>query len=179
MEKIVIAVLGAESTGKTQLCHELQAKLQTQTSGNIQLIPEALRAFCEVHQRTPSQNEQQGLMQAQIAQENASLKIDATILLCDCAPITTAIYSELYFGDSTLYPSAALHHARYTMSLVLDTDLPWQADGFVRDSPAMQTRFHDRLLAWVWANTFPYIVVTGQGARRTQMAQDAIMKLIR
>jgi nicotinamide riboside kinase len=179
MEKILIAILGAESTGKTQLCHELKALLQTQIARGVQLVPELLRQFCEVHQRAPMQNEQQALMQAQIAQENATLEQTDAVLICDCAPITTAIYSELYFSDSSLIKAASMHHERYTISLILQPDLPWQADGIFRDGVAMQNRFHNQLSAWLEVNAFPFITITGQGARRTHMAQDAIMRFIR
>jgi nicotinamide riboside kinase len=179
MEKIVIAILGAESTGKTQLCQELKALLQIQLSRDVQLVPELLRQFCEVHQRAPMQSEQQALMQAQIAQENATLDKTDAVLLCDCVPITTAIYSELYFSDSSLIKAACLHHERYTVSLILQPDLPWQSDGIFRDGIAMQNRFHNRLSTWLEVNAFPFIAITGQGARRTQMAQDAIMQSIR
>jgi nicotinamide riboside kinase len=60
----VIAIVGAESTGKTTLAGELQAALQ-HDGRSVALVGEYLREFCDQHARTPRIDEQAGIAQEQ------------------------------------------------------------------------------------------------------------------
>ena len=53
----VIALLGAESTGKTVLAAALATAL-TSPARRIAVVPEYLREFCDRHGRTPRRDEQ-------------------------------------------------------------------------------------------------------------------------
>ena len=59
-----IAIIGAESTGKTQLAQELTAHLQASDSP-ARMVNEFLREWCEREQRTPLVSEQGGIAQEQ------------------------------------------------------------------------------------------------------------------
>ena len=50
-----IALLGAESTGKSQLASALSARLQ-QSGLAVHRVDEYLREWCDAHQRTPRQD---------------------------------------------------------------------------------------------------------------------------
>ena len=74
-QALVIAVVGAESTGKTTLAAELAARLGADTGLACTHVDEHLRHWCEAAGRTPRIDEQQGIAQAQqdrIAQAAAS-----------------------------------------------------------------------------------------------------------
>ena len=60
----VIALLGAESTGKTTLAHALHQSLQAQ-GHHVALVEEALREFCVRNRRTPRRDEQAGIARTQ------------------------------------------------------------------------------------------------------------------
>ncbi|MFZ9162429.1 MAG: AAA family ATPase, partial [Burkholderiaceae bacterium] len=62
-----IAVVGAESTGKTSLVQSLSEQV-----GAV-VVPEYLRQFVEQHGRVPTQAEQATLMQEQIRAEQAAV----------------------------------------------------------------------------------------------------------
>lgn len=140
----LIAVVGAESTGKTTLCRELAAALPALW------VPEALRDFCDRHGRTPRVDEQAGIVAEQIARERAALAQAGARglrwVLADSAPIATAIYSEQLFADVSLLAAAIAHHRGYRATLLAGLDVPWQADGIQRDGPAARADFHGRLL---------------------------------
>jgi len=59
-----IALLGAESTGKTRLAMELAKQLQS-LGQSVAVIPEVLREWCEREGRTPSPAEQYPIAQEQ------------------------------------------------------------------------------------------------------------------
>jgi nicotinamide riboside kinase len=139
-----IAVVGAECVGKTTLCLELARQLPGLC------LPEYLREFCDRLGRTPRPDEQLHILQTQIEREATAHRQAAEQgvhwLLCDSAPIVTALYSRMLFQDSTLIDPALQHHGNYWATLLLLPDLPWMADGILRDGPAVRDEFH-RLLA--------------------------------
>jgi nicotinamide riboside kinase len=167
----LICVIGAECTGKTSLVRELADAL------GASVVPEVLRDWCAVQGRTPQAHEQAALMQAQIHMENKALALvnkgkDA-IVLCDTAPLLTAVYSLHYFADSSLLASAHAHHRRYALTLWLQPDLPWLEDGLQRDGLAAQAAVHD-LLGQQLALHAPVVAVSGVGVARWQAAMFAL-----
>ena len=59
-----IALLGAESTGKTQLSSELAQALREQGK-SVAVVPEVLREWCQREGRTPRPEEQLPIAQEQ------------------------------------------------------------------------------------------------------------------
>jgi nicotinamide riboside kinase len=110
---LMIAVVGAESTGKTTLCEQLGRKLQGLW------VPEYLRSFCVSEGRVPRAEEQRAVMQRQAECEFAALDAAQAAQLryvfCDATPLMTAIYSELLFSDASLFDFAATR-LRYSRS---------------------------------------------------------------
>ncbi len=144
MEPRLIALLGAECTGKTTLAQALAQRL------GVGWVPEYLRDFCDAQGRTPRQDEQ-----AHIVQRQMQLELDALAharqqgqawVICDTTPLMTAVYSDFVFGDTALYPFARASQQRYALTVLLAPAIPWVADGIQRDSEAARTRIHATLL---------------------------------
>ena len=137
-----IALLGAESTGKSHLATALAERLRSQGLSTV-VVPEVLRGWCEREGRTPRAHEQ-----AAIALEQARQVLvcdGADVVIADTTPLMTAVYSHLLFADGSLY-EFSLHHQRvYDATLVTGLDLPWMADGLMRDGPQVREPV-DRLL---------------------------------
>lgn len=176
----LIAILGAESTGKTSLARALAHEFHSPW------VPEFLRAFCESKQRTPRQDEQAMILETQVIHERAAL-VEATLLgspfvFCDATPMTTAIYSEYVFGDTSLYPRAHTLHARYAHSLLLANDLPWVADGFMRDGAHVRDQIHTMIESELRKGNLTHSIIEGNGHTRTLAAMhviDAMAKRLR
>jgi HTH-type transcriptional regulator, transcriptional repressor of NAD biosynthesis genes len=182
MKTIRVAILGAESSGKTTLCNELKTALfdyQVPTK----IAVEALREFCSLHQRVPRREEQKNIMRKQesneISAENQLTADQSNLVLSDCAPITIAIYSELYFSDISLYPEAEVHHEKYDLSILLTPNIGWQQDGIFRESPIAQQRFHQRMKQWLENAPHPWLEISDIGDQRTSSAMRAIIPLLR
>ena len=166
-----IAILGAESTGKTSLVHAVAQQLRGQ-GARVQVIEEVLRRWCQHHGRTPHAQEQADIVQTQIALVDAAASCD--YLLCDTTPLMTAIYSDVLFSDVTLYPVAVQQQRRYTVNLLAQPDLPWQPDGLQRDGLAAQKRIDQRLREVLQTFAIPSVAVNGVGAQRLACAIAAI-----
>ncbi len=170
-----IAVVGAESTGKTSLVLALSEQV-----GAV-VVPEYLRQFVEQHGRVPTQDEQVALMQEQIRAEEAAVGQAASLghpfVLCDSSAIMTAVYSHVYFGDRTLYDSALAYHRTMDLTLFCQPDLPWVADPGQRDGPDIQRTVHECLVDWLGDLDGPLVPIVGAGDSRVRLALRAMAAL--
>jgi nicotinamide riboside kinase len=167
---IKIALLGAESTGKTQLAEAITATLRSQ-GHSVSHVPETLRLWCDTAGRTPRADEQPAIALAQterIAQAPAS-----TYLVADTTALMTAVYSDLLFGDNSLYASTLELQRGFDLTLVMGLDLPWAADP-QRDGPHSRAPVDARLRAALAQGHLPYQVVYGKDVARTRNALHAI-----
>jgi nicotinamide riboside kinase len=191
---IFITILGAESTGKTTLLESLveglAAELKPHCFSQVLIVPELLRAFCIAKRRTPTRTEQADLfaqqqtaLAATAARAAASLTqpADRCLVLCDGAPITTALYSDQYFHDDSLIAAATTAHQRFALSFVLRPEFAWQADPipYMRDSSQAQEVFDHGLQAWIAKSKIPHLHLKGDTQTRCSAAQSAMIKLIR
>jgi nicotinamide riboside kinase len=167
-----IAVVGAECVGKTTLCQALAEALPGLW------VPEYLREFCAQAGRTPRPDEQAQILATQIERElrqhRRAARQGLRWLLCDSAPIVTALYSSMLFDDDTLAGPALQHHRRYRLTLLLQTDLPWLADGIQRDGPGVRARFHQLLEQQLTAQRIPFARVHGRDDDRLAVARRAV-----
>ena len=168
----VVALLGAESTGKTTLSTEIGAAL-AERGWRVAVVGEALREFCDAHARTPRPDEQAAIAAAQ------SERIDADaashdIVVADTSALMIAVYSELVFGDTSLYADALLRQRRYDLTLLTGLDLPWQADGLQRDGAHVREPVDALLRAALARAAIAFTTVAGHGAARLAAALHAI-----
>lgn len=174
-DAVRICLIGAECTGKTTLAQALALHF-----GGL-WVPEQLRAFCDLHGRTPRMEEQAAIMRAQFEQEErvAALARQKACgyVFCDSPPLLTAIYSDYYFSDPSLFDCARALHARYALTLVLAPDLPWQPDGLQRASEVVRAAVHNQVQHALQAMRVPQIEVAGLHKARLQAAIEAVETL--
>ena len=130
---LVIAVVGAESTGKSALAPALARGLAEATGLACIAVGEYLREWCEQEGRTPRLDEQAGIAAEQQRRiEAAAASHD--VVVADTTPLLVAVYSRIVFGDRSLdEPAGRWHAQRVAVTLVTALDLPWTADGHQRD----------------------------------------------
>lgn len=165
-----IAILGAESTGKSTLCHALAASMR-EAGTDVIVVDEYLREWCATMMRTPQPNEQAAIAHTQTqriaAVQNATVIADTTALM-------TAIYSDVLFQDSSLYSTALEDIRRFQRVLVTATDLTWVTDRHFRDSPEMQRAIHHRLQNVLRKYGVTYSMIYGHGDRRLRASIAAV-----
>ncbi|MEP7138861.1 MAG: ATP-binding protein [Caldimonas sp.] len=168
----VVVLLGAESTGKTTLAHELAQRLAARGE-RVARVDEVLREFCDEHERTPRREEQAGIAAAQTARIEAAAEA-ADVVVADTSALMIAVYSEIVFGDTSLYASALEAHRRAQLTLVTALDLPWREDGLQRDGPHVRTPV-DRLLRAALAGAgVACTTIEGHGPARLHAALQAV-----
>ena len=127
---LTVVLLGAESTGKTTLANELGSVLSAE-GRKVAVVHEYLREFCEGAGRTPRPDEQAAIA-AEQTRRIATAAPGRDVVVADTAALMVAVYSELLFADTSLYPDA-LDALRGPLVLVTAVDLPWVFDGLFRD----------------------------------------------
>ncbi len=165
--RLRVALLGAESTGKSQLAQDLAEHART-NQWRVALVPEHLRLWCETHGRTPRADEQWGIAEAH--RQHIDAHTDCDWLIADTTPLMVAVYSDLLFQDLSLYPMALDHLMGFDRILVTGLDLPWVADGVQRDGPHVRGPVDQRLRAALESRGLRYQVVYGFGPQRLAAA---------
>lgn len=174
MSPLHVAIVGAESTGKSWLTQALAAVLRDRNQP-VQTVDEVLRQWCDHAGRTPQQHEQLAIAQQQaLAAKQIAEQAPESWLLSDTTPLMTAVYSHLLFDDTSLYPMAMAHQALYDITLVTGLDLPWVADGLQRDGPQVRVPVDNLVRQALEGAGLPYRVVYGQGPRRLNNALLAL-----
>jgi nicotinamide riboside kinase len=164
----VVVLLGAESTGKSTTAKALASTLGAE-GRRVAVVAEALREFCDQHQRTPLRHEQRALAQAQ-TERISSAALDHDIVIADTSALMIAVYSDFIFGDTALYASALAAHGRCDLTLLMALDLPWQPDGLQRDGAHVRGPVDALVRAGLHRAGLPYAAVFGTGAARLHAA---------
>lgn len=127
--------------------------------------------------RTPRRDEQASVVRGQLAAQAACLRAATSagkaFVFCDGSPLLTAIYSQHYFQDDSLMAMASELQAQYTLTLLLEPDLPWVPDANWRDGPAAQTAVH-ALLQAALSCLGAVARIGGLGESRLRRALEAI-----
>jgi nicotinamide riboside kinase len=178
MPALRIAIVGAESTGKTTLAATLAQRLAAETGLAVAWVPELLREWCERFGRTPQAHEQAELLQGQHERiETAAAAHE--LVICDTTALMTAVYSRMIFGDRSLEARALALHRRIDHTLLTALDLPWVADGVQRDGPQVREPVDALVRELLRAHRLPWSLVSGQGDARVDCAIDALAPLLR
>jgi nicotinamide riboside kinase len=168
----VVAIVGAESTGKTTLAEALVGALRAD-GHSVAFVAEYLREFCDVTGRTPRVDEQQAIADEQ-TRRIADAAATHDLVIADSTELVTAAYSEFYFQDTTLYAQAERVQRAYALTLLSALDLPWEPDSFIRDEPSTREPVDALLRASLGRAGIGYAVVSGEGPARVACALAAV-----
>jgi nicotinamide riboside kinase len=173
----VIAIVGAESTGKSTLAPELGARVREQTGLRCSVVGEVLREWCDAQGRTPRADEQLAIATEQ-QRRIETATFDHDIVVTDTTPLMVAIYSQLLFDDDSLLPMAIAMQRAVAVTLLTALDLPWVADGHQRDGEHVREPVDRKLRQLLAAHGLGWSVVGGRGGVRLDQAFDAVSPLL-
>ncbi|HEV8690151.1 MAG TPA: ATP-binding protein [Ideonella sp.] len=167
-----VALLGAESTGKTQLSAELAAHLRSLGLRAV-AVPEVLREWCLREDRTPRPEEQLAIAREQ-EQRVDQAAADGAIVIADTTALMVAIHAGMLFEDGELYRFALERQQGYDATLVTGLDLPWVPDGLQRDASQAREPVDALVRALLQRAQLAFQVVYGQGPQRLRSALQAL-----
>lgn len=167
-----IALLGAESTGKTWLAQALAQHLRAGGHPAI-AVPEVLREWCTAAGRAPRPDEQLAIAREQERRVDAA-EVAGGVVIADTTALMVAIYAGMLYEDGELLRFALERQRGYTLTLVTGLDLPWVADGLQRDATQPREQTDALVRALLQRAGVPYRVVYGSGDARLQAALAAL-----
>jgi len=173
----VIAIVGAESTGKSTLAVALAARVIEATGLSCVAVGEVLREWCDREGRTPRPHEQQAIA----VEQQRRIDQAATqhpVVVADTTALMTAVYSRLLFADRSLEAFAIAAQRDAALTLLTALDLPWTADGLQRDGAHVREPVDRMVRALLAEHGLPWSVVAGQGPARLDSAFDAAAPLL-
>jgi nicotinamide riboside kinase len=172
MSGMVIALLGAESTGKTTLARALHKTLQAQ-GHHVALVEEELRAFCLRNGRTPRHDEQADIARTQSLRVAEAARTHE-LVVADTTSMMVAVYNQLLFSDASLLPAAVAEQVHHRVTLLMALDLPWVPDPGIRDGAHVREPVDTMLRDALRDGGVAYSVIAGHGDRRMANALRAV-----
>ncbi len=175
---LVVAIVGAESTGKSTLALSLAQRIAADTGLTSTHVDEHLRTWCEQMGRTPRIDEQRAI--AQMQQDRiAAAAATHDVVIADTSALMIAVYSRFVFDDRSLDAWAGAEHAASVQhTLVTALDLPWVADGLQREGEHVRVPIDTMLRELLAAHGIGWSLVSGSGAVRVDNALDAVSPLL-
>jgi NadR type nicotinamide-nucleotide adenylyltransferase len=166
-----VALVGAESTGKTTLAQALAAQFETVWS------PEYARAYLLARGGVCTEADMHVIAQGQAESEERLARQANRVLIGDTNVLTTQLWYEHYFGP----PPAALRQLaaerRAHLYLLCAPDVPWVADE-LRDSPGERAWFHQHFQQELAATGAPVVTLSGPFEARLAPALAAVRDLL-
>lgn len=158
-----IAILGAESSGKTTLAEALAKHFDTAW------VPEYGRELWEARNGQLNLGDMIRIGAQQVQLEERLASNAHRWLFCDTTPLTTVFYSQATFG--TVDPALrALAKRQYDYLILCSPDFGFVQDG-TRQTPAFQEKQHRWYIETLEASGLNFVIVSGSVAERvTQVA---------
>ncbi len=164
---IKIAILGAESTGKTWLCNQLALHYKTC------YVPEYARTYFETHSINQYTIETLELIaKKQLELENSFSKNANNVLFSDTSLITIKIWANQKFNHC---PNFILNNItnHYDLCLITNNDIEWVADDQRKDENLRDFIFNMNVAELEKINQ-KYKIVTGKNQERLHHAISII-----
>jgi len=174
-----VAIVGAESTGKTTLARALAEHYRTAW------VPEYGRVYTEQLVRAGTPAAQIGwsdadfvtIAQRQQADEDAAARMAGPVLICDTDALATCVWQERYLRRSTAEVEAVAAAREISLYVLTGCDVAFEADG-VRDGEHLREWMTQRFRERLRERPEPSIEVHGtlpDRIRRATAAIDAIL----
>jgi len=171
-QPIRVVVTGSECTGKTTLAKALAEHYSTLW------VPEYARQFVLEKGAAPVYRDVEAIARGQIALEDCLAAEASHLLIQDTDLLSTVVYSRHYYGDCPGWVEDALRDRGADLYLLANDDVPWVADGDLRDRgdrrEEMQALFRLALIE----RGLRFVEIRGSRDNRSRIAVGAIDELL-
>lgn len=162
-----IAIIGPESTGKSELCQHLARIYETEW------VPEFARFYLDRLGKDYEQDDLLQIAKGQMAWEDDKAAQARDYLFCDTNLLVIKVWSDHKYGETDLWIEEELNNRTYDFYLLGNIDLIWRPDP-QREHPKLRKHFFDIYESYLQAHQLPYGVVSGIEDMRVECARQLI-----
>ena len=162
-----IAIIGPESTGKSELAQQLAREFETEW------VPEYARFYIDRLFRAYEQSDLLEIAKGQLLWEDDKAQYASKYLFCDTNLIVIKIWSDHKYGFTDPWIEEQLQIRHYDHYLLSDIDSPWRPDP-QREHPTMRKHFLAVYENYLKEHNLPYSIVSGEEEDRLQSAIDGL-----
>ena len=158
-----IAILGPESTGKSELCQQLARIYETEW------VPEFARFYLDRLDRPYEEEDLLHIAKGQMAWEDDKAEEAHQYLFCDTELTVMKVWSMHKYGRTHSWILEELAKRTYDFYLLGNIDLIWRPDP-QREHPKLRKHFFEVYEKELKDRNLPYGIVSGIEENRVQCA---------
>lgn len=162
-----IAIIGPESTGKSESCQHLSYHYQTEW------VPEFARFYLDRLDRPYEKNDLRAIAEGQLSWEDDKAEYANQYLFCDTNLIVIKIWSDHKYGSTDPWIENQMKERSYDFYLLNNIDIPWTPDP-QREHPTMRKHFFNQYKDYLIQHNLPFAIVSGIEGDRKECAVQAI-----
>lgn len=170
----VVVLAGPESSGKSWLASELQARF----GGEV--VSEYVRDFIDEQRRDTCYADIPAIARGQLQREDAARARRPALLILDTHLLSNMLWSRTLFGDCPAWLETELLARHYDLHLLLRPEgVEWLGDG-QRCQPELSERqaFFSASQDWLVANGQRFEVLGGDWQERQRQALATVERLL-
>lgn len=162
-----IAIVGAESTGKSALAEALAAHHQ------CLWVPEFARQYLSEINRPYNAADVETIARGQIALEDQLEAQSQGLLFCDTNLWVIKVWMDNAFGNTPDWIWQELNSRRYHLHVVTDFEIPYEPDP-LREHPEQRPHFTALYRKLLEAHKVPYVYAKGTLAARVALVSSLL-----
>ncbi len=168
-----IAIIGPESTGKSELSVALAKHFQ------CDFVPEFAREYVEKLNRPYTYSDVCAIAQKQIEEQNSYLEsVEDKIVFFDTDLIITKVWFEYCYQKLPGFVNQRIAENYFDVYLLCYPDLPWIPDAVREHGGDERLFFYDWYKREIELTGVPYTMINGIGEARITNAIKAVNKLL-
>lgn len=166
-----VAIVGAESAGKTTLAAQLSQALTTVW------MPEYGREFVDRKGGIPTLDESRILTEETLLRQNALAHQANRVLVCDTELIVLKVLADVHFGYSPQHILDGIEQQQFDLYLLADIDIPWVGDGVHREGVEVREAQHRQFKEELISRNISYHIISGSIEERLRKSLVMINEL--
>lgn len=168
-----IVLIGAESTGKTELSEFLAQQF------NTVWVPEYAREYIENLNRHYNYDDVEHIANKQIELEKAYSQNANKVLFYDTYLIITKIWFKLVFNKIPDWLDKKIKDSQIDLFLLCNNDIPWSSDPVRENGGEMRDKLFDIYEEELKHYRFNYRIIKGIGDERFKNAYQNVIEFLK